>query len=634
MEPPISRESRPGIPRTGSLLVATALIVAGALWLFLTWRGSSKDHIHGVELGSPYENTRPGVKYVGDAACARCHAGIADTYRRHPMGQSLALITDAAAPRAMPGKGRSRFEAKGLEYSVEYQDNHVIHKETRRDRSGRLVAQAEAEVQYAIGSGRQGISYLIERDGYLFQSPITWYSKDQRLGLSPNYEKTNYHFDRPILSECLFCHANAAERVSSAINRYKTPIFRGHAIGCERCHGPGDFHVRRPTVVDGRDTTIVNPANLEPSRRDAVCEQCHLIGPRRIVRVDSRSEDFRPGLEFYQFWSVFVPSAGSPPNKFAGQVEQMHDSRCFRSSEGRLGCISCHDPHVLPLPEEKAAYFRARCFGCHSEQDCHFPAIAKVERKDASNCIGCHMPRSDSSNNPHVATTNHRIPRHADDLPESPVISQRAVRGPPSLVNFHHELMGSENLASSERDRAIALCRTGGDPAAREALPLFEAAIAARPDDVAALESYGEILGRLGRLEEGLAAYKKCLARDPTRQTALEGAAQLASRAGWYKEAVELWKRAVAINPWRSDYHAGLARAALQVRDWTVAAEASRSALRLSPSLLDVRKWLVQCNLHLGNRDAARNELEILLGFDPPDRDALLRRFRSLATPR
>ena len=26
------------------------------------------------------------VKYVGDAACARCHAEIADTFRHHPMG--------------------------------------------------------------------------------------------------------------------------------------------------------------------------------------------------------------------------------------------------------------------------------------------------------------------------------------------------------------------------------------------------------------------------------------------------------------------------------------------------------------------------------------------------------------------
>ena len=158
----------------------------------------------------------------------------------------------------------------------------MIHQETRRNAAGATLYKKEAEVQYAIGSGRQAFSYLIERDGFLFESPITWYAHDRRWGLSPGYETRVSRFDRPVLSECLFCHANRAERVSSANNRYRTPVFfQGHAIGCERCHGPGELHVRQ---ADGgrsaRDVTIVNPANLAPSRRDAVCEQCHLIGPQ------------------------------------------------------------------------------------------------------------------------------------------------------------------------------------------------------------------------------------------------------------------------------------------------------------------------------------------------------------------
>ena len=39
-------------------------------------------------------------------------------------------------------------------------------------------------------------------------------------------------------------------------------LFRGHAIGCERCHGLGEIHVQRPAVVDGLDDTIVNLGNL------------------------------------------------------------------------------------------------------------------------------------------------------------------------------------------------------------------------------------------------------------------------------------------------------------------------------------------------------------------------------------
>ena len=42
----------------------------------------------------------------------------------------------------------------------------------------------------------------------------------------------------------------------------------------------------------------------------------------------------------------------------------------------------------------------------------------------------------------------------------------------------------------------------------------------------------------------------------------------------------------------------------------------------------------MMCELQLGNREDARRELKTLLGFDPPDRDELLRRFSVLLTPR
>jgi len=632
MEHAVPAESKLRTARRGRLLAAV-LSVVGSWALFLTWRTSPDGNVHLPDARSVYENTRPGVKYLGDAACIRCHAEIAETYRRHPMGRSLTPVALAPSSEAGPESSRPQFEAQGLLYSVEHQGGRVFHREARHDASGRTIAQIQAEVQYIIGSGRQAFSYLIERDGFLFESPITWYAKDRRWGLSPSYETRNYHFERPILSECLFCHANRAERVTSAINRYRTPVFQGHAIGCERCHGPGELHVRRPTVVDGRDTTIVNPADLEPSIRDAVCEQCHLIGPRRVVHAGSRSEDYRPGLPFYRFWSVFVAAANAGDKRFAGQPEQMHESRCYRASQGQLGCISCHDPHVLPAPEEKAAYFRERCLACHADQGCRLSAKLRQERARGDDCVGCHMPRAGSSNNAHVATTDHRIPRNDDRGPSS-LPGVVPDRNRPALVNFHRALLDDHDRSLSERDRGIALCREGKTSGAAEALPLLDAALAARPDDLPAWDCKGEVLGRLGRPEDGLAAYQMALSRDPTRQIALEGAAQLAARSGRHKDAIAFWKRAIAINAWRSDYFAELALVQLQVRDWRAAAESCRQALRLNPSLVQVRKWLVQCDLHLGNVEAARGEFQTLLGFDPPDRDALLRWFRSLVPER
>src|SRR5689334_19314705 len=65
-------------------------------------------------LSSVYPNTRPGVRYVGDGACVRCHADIAGPYRDHPMGRSLRPIDVASLPEETSGSTPA-FEAQGLE---------------------------------------------------------------------------------------------------------------------------------------------------------------------------------------------------------------------------------------------------------------------------------------------------------------------------------------------------------------------------------------------------------------------------------------------------------------------------------------------------------------------------------------
>jgi hypothetical protein len=621
----MERAIEPG-PRQVSLRKQRMLISGAILFVLivplalLAWQSSRTVGIRALDPASPYANTRLAVEYVGDAACARCHFDIAATFRLHPMGRSLLPIARQPVPPGAPADG-PLFESQGLEYSIEQRDGRVWHQETRRDKSGEIVTRSEAEVQFVLGSGRQGISYVVDRDGFLFESPINWYSQKRRWDLSPGFEVANYHFDRPIRPGCLYCHANRVQSVATSINQYRQPIFEGHAIGCERCHGPGELHARDPVVDVRLGPKIVNPADLEPSLRDAVCEQCHLIGDHRVVRASRREEDYRPGLPFERFWTVFVQPASGDESRFVGQVEQMHESQCYIASKGRLGCISCHDPHKLPAPEEKSDYYRSRCLECHAERGCSLPAPARLERSRGDDCTGCHMARANNSDIPHSASADHRIPRtntaaNPSETAANP--SAGGLAGPARHkhrpVPFHGAPADAQEKTTLERDLGVALCRSGED-GARIAVPMLRAAVWASPDDVPAREALGLALGRVGRDDEALAAFQKTLNWEPTRESTLVAAAYLTMKLGRRRDAISFWQRAIAINPWRSDYHAELALVYFDDGNWNAAAAASRDALELRPSWVDVRKRLAQCYRHLGEFEAALGEEETIRGF-------------------
>ena len=169
------------------------------------------------------------------------------------------------------------------------------------------------EVHYVVGSGQRGRSYFIDRGGVMFLSPISWYSQQNRWDLSPGYPDRNHlRFERPVSGRCLGCHAGRVNVEPGENDRFLHPSVRETAISCERCHGPGKAHVEfhraasTPTTPD----PIVNPAQLSPSKREAVCNACHLQGIEEVRRYGRTDFDFRPGMDLGEVWSIFVEGAG------------------------------------------------------------------------------------------------------------------------------------------------------------------------------------------------------------------------------------------------------------------------------------------------------------------------------------
>jgi tetratricopeptide (TPR) repeat protein len=585
---------------------------------------------------TPYRNVRPEVKYAGDAACASCHPIQAKSYRQHPMGRSLAPLAQAVPIERYTEAAGNPFSTPGLRYQIERQGEHSWHRESVIV-NGKSIAETKAEVPFAVGSGHNGRAYLIDHDGWLFSSPITWYSAKGIWDLSPGYEKVNPHFDRPVTPDCLFCHANYAEHVPNSVNRYRPPIFRGHAIGCERCHGPGELHVayrEQGGAAAGFDATIVNPARLEHSLREAVCQQCHLQGVQRVLRRGRDTFDYRPGLPLHLFMSDFVKPPGQSGLTFVGTVEQMYASRCFQKSagKGKLGCISCHDPHAAPAEEEKIAFYRARCLNCHQDRGCSFPAPAQREKQD--NCIVCHMPKSGSNIN-HTSISDHRILRQPKPSPPS---DNWPAPGQMPLVHFPPDLIAASDPERG-RDLAIAIAGLGssyparsvGQALSRMALPGLDSALSQDDSDLPVWEAKGNALWELGRLEEALEAFDNALRLAPDREQALFQAARLELRLKRLDSALLHAERLLALSPWRWRHQLLLGQVQGESGDWSAAQKAGNQALDLNPAEPTVRQFLVLCHLHRGEPAQAQTEFDTLLAMNPPQPELLRRWFAEAA---
>jgi predicted CXXCH cytochrome family protein len=614
------------------------LVAGGLLWLFLARRARdgpprAESPDPRLAYAGPFRNVRPDVGYVPDARCAECHEKIAAAYAAHPMGRSLFPVDRAPAPPA-GARQNNPFEAFGSQFRVEEGGGRARHLRTRRGPDGRPAAGQEWEVSYVIGSGTRGYSYVADWDGYLFQTPISWYAQRQAWGLSPGFSPPVLN-GRAIIADCLFCHANRANHVEGLVNRYTRPAFEGHAIGCQRCHGPGELHAAGPGAgADGTDPTIVNPKHLAPNLRSAVCEQCHLQGAARVRARGRGLYDYRPGLPLEWFWSVFVPApeAGKGP-KAIGQVEQMYQSKCFRATAGekQLGCTSCHDPHAKPAPAAAAAFYRGRCLTCHERRPCGLPEPERRRQHADDSCVACHMPRYGAADIPHTAATDHRVPRNAASKTGAGTDALSRQDQLP-LVSFYRGREGVDD-AEDDRSRAVALERLalGGDGAAdralRHVLPVLESACGRDPDDFPAGEARGYALALQERPAEALAAFEAVLARAPGRELALVGAATAAESLRRTDAALAYWRRAAVANPWASGYRHSLTLLLVKKGMWDEARPECEAWLRLDPLNAEARAARLTCLLAAGDKAEARAEFARIEALAPPNLPELRIRF-------
>lgn len=601
--------SNPSKARRWMPWLVGAAVVAGvgfAAWLTWRWRSPAPSGEASFPL-PPYSETRflntgPDARHVGIEVCAGCHQSNYHSYLRTDHSRAFARLD----PKAEPPDGAFVHKPSGRSYRAYRTGSQLRHEEVLRSAEGKEMARLDLPVRYLVGSGRLARTYLVEVDGFLHESPVSWYASTKDWGMSPGYDfPQHWSFERTVSDGCLFCHSGRVEPVEGSIHRLR---IHEHAIGCERCHGPGslhaDFHRSKKLQPGTADLTIVNPKRLPRDRQEAICAACHLSGAATVHLRGRGVADFRPGRPLSDYRMDYQFDAGKEQMKIVGHVEQMRLSACYQKSD--MTCLTCHDPHAPERPADLPAYQRKQCLSCHTAEACTMEHSQRLRKEPRDNCVTCHMPRSDTDI-PHNAATHHRIGLHPVKAPPAKAVPELVPMGDVSRlppVDRKRNLGLAYLLAADEAD----------DPAltavyADRAKDLLEAVLAAGLRDGATVEALARIYWSERKYERARDLAEEALAAEhlPTevRDNALYLLARYHVQDDDVERALPLLEKLLRLRRRAEDWRL-LGECRLREGRPQQALEALQHALSIRPTHPNTHAWLAQVYLRLGDAGRAR----------------------------
>jgi len=343
---------------------AMALLLT-LLTAMLVWLAGCTHHDGPSTPVKPVAEEHP--DFVGNAACAECHANEFKAHHGSRHDRSLQPATSAALGSLMPGLGVVPLAG----YSMS-EKNGVLNLERQDLQSGKSEIQP---VQLAVGSGKLGMTFIsLLGNDMLMETRMSFFPPYRMWDLTPGQEikiAADVPFGRlhngKDAAACLGCHSTAVPANLQKV----VPRFYG--VGCEACHGAGAPHIEAMRAQKYSEPHMVDLAKQSPTQIDDLCGKCH----RTAKDVDLQSVEVELTHRFQPF--------------------ALQRSACRTKSNEPLSCLNCHDAHT-DVSTDLKAYERA-CLSCHSA-----PGSVKPTRVDpnirqakicpvnkTSGCVGCHM---------------------------------------------------------------------------------------------------------------------------------------------------------------------------------------------------------------------------------------------------
>jgi len=324
---------------------------------------------------SPVQRWRPrripvGAELVGDGVCAQCHAQKTASHAKTGMAMAMETIAES---KVLIANTAMTFRIGNYSYEIKRKDKESIYSVTDGKETISLP------ILYAFGEGKAGQTYILQYEGGLYESHLSFYNEIRGLdftigaarGVPPSLKHAlGRRLSDNEVSNCFSCHSTGGV-IGGQIHLDK--MIPG--IRCEGCHGPGGQHAAAGKAGKPNAKLIFNPGRLSGDELSQdFCASCH------------RGND------------EFSLLKGMEINNVRFQPYRIFHSKCY-SDDRRISCTACHDPHA-PLKQD-AAYYDAKCLACHAtkdslaETDAAKGTQAKIPgcRVKSKDCTSCHMPR-------------------------------------------------------------------------------------------------------------------------------------------------------------------------------------------------------------------------------------------------
>ena len=575
--------------------------------------------------------------YADPALCAQCHAEIANNYRMTGMGRSFYRLPQEVPAAELTTAKPFYHSASDNYFAMIERGGKYYQRRWQTGFDGKETNVDEKQVDFVMGSGSHSRTYLhLTSRNTLQQLPLGWYAeKGGYWGMNPGYDKPDFPgATRLVGYQCIFCH-NAYPRIppghpeENAEAQYLLPLPEG--IDCQRCHGPGERHIAtagKPGVKPEEiRAAIVNPKRLSPERELEVCLQCHLETtnlplPGAVQRRNRGPFSYLPGQALGDFRLSFDRASGPGDRLEVDEAGyRLLESQCFRKSEGKLRCTTCHDAHSVQHGEAAAAHYNGVCLTCH--QASIQRAVEAGAHTADSACVTCHMPKRRTDEAVHVVMTDHYIrrlqPGSADLLAEKDASSETPAtpyRG--EVVPYYPARLPA--TAENALDAAVAQIRDRSN--LKDGLPLlagliekyrpaqagyyadlaegylaagdgsrvsryFEEALRRAPGSAAVSLRFGHALAELQQWAKAETVLQSVTARTADDPVAWGLLGQVLWRQEKLAEAKLALERGLKLDPELPDLHNYLGGLLVGSGDWAAAETEFRGALRIEPGIAE-----------------------------------------------